>query len=495
MKDKLYFRADGNHQIGHGHLMRLVAMAEMLQGEYEIIFLIQASGKALQPTVSQVADAIHFLPDSVDFVNEAALLAENFLASGEILVLDGYHFSTDYQQILKRNGVIIVYVDDLHHFLIPADVVINHAQGVNPSTYQIASYSRLYIGAAFALLREVFLEKSMWMKVKSHRQGILICFGGADTLNLTGTILKACMALQQLPIHVIIGASYQYQEELFQLVGQSGHVHIHRQLPSAEIAQMIADVQLAICPASTISYEVCAIGCGLVTGFYVDNQRDIAQFLERENLAINAGNLASLTTEELLPIIASAFHGDIINKHIQKQRDFFDGGQKERIRTIFSNLVKLKNLAVRKATKDDLLLCFSWANDPVIRKQAIDQSTISLQEHTHWFIRKIQATKSYFYILFQHEEPVGQVRFDEEGNYYLVSYAVDQAFRGRGFGGVMLQKAIQQLASEENLAIPLCAWVKMTNEPSMKIFRNLNFREETVKEKDGIFYQVFSKNK
>src|SRR5690606_17816645 len=112
-------------------------------------------------------------------------LAETFTGQ-EIIVLDGYQFSTEYQQLLKQKGNILVCLDDLHDRRFVADAIINIAGGVKPDRYQAAAFTRFYIGPEYALLRKPFRETQKTKGKKPEKvQRILVCFGGADPENYT----------------------------------------------------------------------------------------------------------------------------------------------------------------------------------------------------------------------------------------------------------------------------------------------------------------------
>ena len=97
-KTRIIFRADGNSQIGLGHVVRSLALAQILRQDYECVFAIQAPSPELQEQIRQICDGIIVLPactpDEERFVHEL----EAYIAEDVIVVLDGYNFTTAYQQ-------------------------------------------------------------------------------------------------------------------------------------------------------------------------------------------------------------------------------------------------------------------------------------------------------------------------------------------------------------------------------------------------------------
>lgn len=80
-----------------------------------------------------------------------------YLTGKEIVVLDNYFFTTDYQRAIKGKGCKLVCVDDMHDKHYVADVVINHAL-TDTSLFEVEPYTKLAIGNNWALLRKPFLK-------------------------------------------------------------------------------------------------------------------------------------------------------------------------------------------------------------------------------------------------------------------------------------------------------------------------------------------------
>ena len=73
-----------------------------------------------------------------------------------MVVIDGYQFDTEYQQKVKKSGASLVCLDDLHNQHFVADIIINHAPGVDPGKYSAEPYTQYLLGPSYALLRPAF---------------------------------------------------------------------------------------------------------------------------------------------------------------------------------------------------------------------------------------------------------------------------------------------------------------------------------------------------
>ena len=133
-------------------------------------------------------------------------------------------------------------------------------------------------------------------------------------------------------------------------------------------------------------------------------------------------------------------------------------------------------LSFRKATQADMMLYFEWANDADVRKQSYHTSTISLEDHKEWFLKKLNDNDCLM-LLFENEAkvPVGQVRFQKENEkVYVIGISLGKEFRGKGLAGPILL-----MASEYFLTvfpeITIYAYIKITNKESVRSFAKAGF--------------------
>ena len=149
---------------------------------------------------------------------------------------------------------------------------------------------------------------------------------------------------------------------------------------------------------------------------------------------------------------------------------------------------------LRRATIHDAKLLFEWANDDEVRATAIVKKKIEWDEHIAWLTNKLQSDLSHIYILTDDEnENVGVIRFDKDGDTFVISYSVDKRHRGKGVGSLILQMGIEKISENE----PQCkfeASVQADNIASNRIFEKLGFKlEKTEVIKEHIF-NTYSKD-
>ena len=157
MKRNIIIRADGGSSIGMGHVVRSLALAEMLKSEFDIYFAIQNPSDYVLNTIQKTTSNLISLPSTNNFIEDLNNFL-NHLKGDEIVVLDGYNFESEYQNGIKEKGCKLVVIDDLHSWHQVADFVINHADGASQMDYSAESYTEFYLGLNYILLRKEFLH-------------------------------------------------------------------------------------------------------------------------------------------------------------------------------------------------------------------------------------------------------------------------------------------------------------------------------------------------
>lgn len=139
-----------------------------------------------------------------------------------------------------------------------------------------------------------------------------------------------------------------------------------------------------------------------------------------------------------------------------------------------------ESTAIRLAKLEDLTLYFKWVNEPSVRKNSIDTGQISLVLHEKWFLNKLNSDNSILLVLELNEVPIGQLRFDIEDEIVLIDYSIDQEFRLRGFGNLLIQRGIDyfmKISKNDEKDFVFRGIVKRINTASIKVFIKNGFLE------------------
>lgn len=340
MRKKIVLRADGNETMGLGHVYRLLALHDMLQANFDFVFAIQqTSASVIENITHRIGNVLGLkttLPGDYSFYQE---LTEH-LQGDEIIVLDGYHFTTEYQTTLKRMGCKVVCVDDIHAFPFYCDAVINHGSVEAAKHYQVEAFTKLLCGWNYLLLRKQFIDATTKAKNSKQFNRAFICFGGADPQNNTMKVTEACCLSECFEsITIVTGAAFVYQRQLGEFIKRfPGLVKWERNVSAERIVSLFDECFISVCPASSIALEACAVNTGLITGTTVDNQMEIHNELVRLKCAFSVGDFNNTTVEELVKFIKTVARPESVENIIRNQSAAIDGHSPERIRRLFFEL-------------------------------------------------------------------------------------------------------------------------------------------------------------
>jgi UDP-2,4-diacetamido-2,4,6-trideoxy-beta-L-altropyranose hydrolase len=327
---EIFIRADGSNQIGLGHLVRCMALAEMLKFDYDITFVCkQIPGKSAD-VIKELNFKLLIIDEEESFVSQ--------LKSKQIVVLDHYELGSSYQNIIKQKGCELVCIDDLHQEHFYADAIINHAPGVKSNQYDAEAYTQFYLGLDYVLLRSEFREQANRNRKIERINNVLICFGGADTYNITYTILKTVVRSGMFKrINVIVGNSYNYISVLTRFCANHKNIQCFYDLTAGQMVEVMHESELAIVPASSIAIECHAAKQVLLTGITDENQNDIHNGLVKFNTVKTIGDFRNLDPEILFSQLK-------IIKEQTNEFSFSDvGDAANSIKNIFNSLSYDKN--------------------------------------------------------------------------------------------------------------------------------------------------------
>lgn len=278
---KIFFRADAGPQIGYGHFIRTLALADMLKEDFDCVFV----------TVNPTAYQINEMSKVCRFIS---LQAENhfdsflsLLQGEEIVVLDNYFYTTNYQRKIKEKGCKLVCIDDMHDKHYVADVVIN--QGVSdPALFNMEPYTQLCLGLEWALLRKPFLKAAALASQRACSdkiETITVSFGGSDYYGLTEKVIRILLQIDSVKrINAIVGDCFDSENKF-----ANEKVALYKQIPAEKIAELFLNCDLAVLSASTICLEALACGTRVAAGWYVDNQKDFYDYLLQNNYIYGLG--------------------------------------------------------------------------------------------------------------------------------------------------------------------------------------------------------------
>jgi UDP-2,4-diacetamido-2,4,6-trideoxy-beta-L-altropyranose hydrolase len=484
MMPSVIIRCDGGTHIGMGHVVRCLALANMLREYFEVSFVLQETEGSVYEWITQQGFHYTTLSRTNDYESDCTHLIEalnNKDANTHVVVLDGYHFTTTYQQRLHQHGCKVVVIDDLNSWHHTADAIINHAPDVSPTSYDCEEHTRLLLGLDYALLRPEILNASSTALVVNQAERFLISMGAADESNRTEFFARLLVThFPKARVQLLMSSLNPHYDAITALTEIHPQLTICLNLNTRELTDALMHTDVVICPASTISIEACAMGCSLITGYTAPNQLGILNGLTHHGAAISLGAFQSLTEAEALDCIRN-FTEDITarTEQLKHQRTLIDGKSGRRLALSFLEIAYA--CTVREATTDDAQLYFEWANDPAVRANSYQTADIGWDDHVRWFEAASVSPNTRMWIYSIDRTPAAQMRLKLENEKAIINYSVSASYRGRGLSKLLLQHAALKVSLEKVHVKCLEGWVKKSNLASYRAFERSGYRivEET----------------
>ncbi len=474
----LLIRTDANLYIGTGHLMRCMAIAQAWQNnDGQVIFAIATPATPIETRLaSEGMDVVRLSvePGSAEDARQTASLAQKMGATW--VVVDGYHFGSEYQQIIKDSELSLLFIDDYGHARdYWADFVLNQNIYAHESLYPNRSPdTQLLLGTRYTLLRREFLRWQGWRReIPEVARKVLVTLGGSDPDNVTLKVIQALqlVEIEKLEVVVVVGGSNPHFEQL-QAAVEELRFPISLKRNVMNMPELMARADLAIAAGGSTAWELAFMGLPSILLVLADNQRAIAQKLGRMGVAIDLGWHRDVGMEEIAETIARSLEsGNRRREMAASSQKLVDGEGSARV------LMRLegRSLRLRVLGEADCQLLWEWANDPEVRALSFSSEPIPQWQHVQWFKTKLSDPNCLIYLAIDRDDiPIGQIRYEIENNEAVVSVSIDRQFRNRGYGSTLIQLASQQAFHIANLA-RIHAYIKPVNQASIRAFVKANF--------------------
>jgi UDP-2,4-diacetamido-2,4,6-trideoxy-beta-L-altropyranose hydrolase len=291
---QIVFRVDSSLVMGSGHLMRCLTLADELQKKScQITFICRNLKGNLIKSINHL---VLTLPRNNSFQSDDFYL--NWLGATQeqdaeqtikaisenidLLIVDSYALDEKWHQKLRCHAKTIMLIDDLMNRQFDCDVLLNQNLGIHKKDYRnkVLKGCELLLGCDYALLRPEFskLREKALVKRKGTQEikNILISMGGSDIKNITYNILKNIS--NSYNIVVVLGRESPYNK---MLENYAKNKKITIIIDANNMAELMLSADLAIGAGGSTSWERCCLGLPTLLYVTANNQRTIAENLEK----------------------------------------------------------------------------------------------------------------------------------------------------------------------------------------------------------------------
>lgn len=304
------FRVDSSVNIGTGHVMRCLTLAQQLrQFGCAVSFISTALEGNIIPIIEQSGFNTHVLPSPSSPLQEKGWEEDSKmtiswiteLGKVNLLVVDQYLLDEKWEQALFPFVGEILVIDDLAnrphycHYLLDQNYKWDVA---TPYMSLIPSECKMLLGPDYVLLRDEFIDLAPYVTIRPGRLSrLLVFFGGSDPTNETVKTLQAISCCDNnWHVDVIVGASNPNIEEIKRLCERFGYC-LHIQV--SNIATFMLKADFAVGAGGSTTWERCFMALPSLTIVVADNQREITEAVASYGATVLLGESASVKSEDI----------------------------------------------------------------------------------------------------------------------------------------------------------------------------------------------------
>lgn len=499
----MVFRADASEDIGTGHVMRCLTLANALKKKgAECLFICRDHVGSMRDRIERERFEAIFLPTIT--TNDEHSVTQGLPAHAawlgcdweldayqtieclsdkkpDWLVADHYALGRDWEMAVREHVKKIMVIDDLADREHDCDLLLDQNLGRNAGDHAklVPDHCKILAGPKYAILRPEFAalrEYSLERRKNPQIKQILISMGGIDQDNATGRVLAAlqdCTLPRNCRIVVVMGRNAPWLKSV-QKTAEDLPWTNEVLVDINDMAQRMADSDLAIGAAGVTSWERCCLGLPTLLVTVAENQFDRAEALARSGCVKFLGSVSEIEAN-LVDATASVVEANSLISAISRSSAITDGlGTGRVIEEVLSSIES--GFVIRRARREDEMLLLDWVNDKLSRMNSFNVDTISLATHRSWFESRLNSPESCcIYIVECQRSAIGQARFEvNDKGAWEIDYAVAPEYRGQGLAKKLLRSAIE-IFHQEHRGVTIIGKVKRDNEPSCRVFEALNF--------------------
>ncbi len=291
----LIIRTDASREIGTGHFMRCLSLAQAWQDKGRRAIFITASEIPGLKGILESEQLVIVRPESPAGSESDALETAELTVRqrAKWVVVDGYQFPAEYHLALKERGLRLLQIDDVggaNHYY--ADIVLNQNLYAHEQLYTTREpNTKLLLGLRYVLLRREFIK---WRRLDRHipdkaRRLLVTLGGGGDEKEALLRVITSLRQIDNIETRILLGGynDSNVEEVKAALRDVKGEVQVERKIASMPDAMAWAD--LVISGAGSTCWELAFMGTPALVLILAENQRRVAESLESYGVVENLG--------------------------------------------------------------------------------------------------------------------------------------------------------------------------------------------------------------
>lgn len=471
---RVLLHCDARDEVGMGHLMRTLAIAQMARRRG---WAVSAVGEVGAMGIALADRLVPGMPFRSAGGEELARELRTAAADGTAVI----HLDT-YADVPAPvgGGALVSTMQDGAYGAREADLAIDANLGSERFFHRPERSVHQLAGIDAAVIREQVLGQRGVTRTRGDRPRVLVVLGGTDAAGLTARVVAAFDRVTT-PLHLtVVDARGRADVQ----VAARASPHAVRVIGFADDLPAVASAHdLAVTAAGTTVWDFASIGIPMALLCVADNQRRGYREVVEHGLAAALGepphdDLAARVAD-LSGLLSSP---RMLHEERRRLMQVVDGLGTWRIVASWEQLVDRAPqrsvppaaFDVRDAGAADAQILFDWRNDETTRGNSRTHGPLRWEDHRSWLDRVLADEDRQLLIIEQDESPVATVRWDRRaGTDWEVSLTVAPEQRGRGLAAGVLA------AGEEALRVErphrLLAGIHVDNRASIRLFERAGY--------------------
>ena len=301
-------RVDSSLEIGTGHVMRCLSIAEGLQENgVNVEFICREFRGNLIEKIQSRGFKVFVLNACRKNIHDDKISHAHWLGASQLddarecieilkyiqpewLIVDHYGIGGDWHRKLNIHCDKLMVIDDLADRDYQCDLLLDQTFGRKEEDYKtlVPDSCELLLGSQFAILRPEFLkwrQYSLERRSKPEFKKLLINMGGVDSENVTEEIiseLTKCHLPSEIEIIIVMGESSPHLERVKARINDLPY-KVEIKVNVDNMAEIMAKSDIAIGASGASTWERCFLGLPSIQIVVADNQTDIAKLLANKN--------------------------------------------------------------------------------------------------------------------------------------------------------------------------------------------------------------------
>lgn len=495
---RIIFRTDASLQIGSGHVMRCLTLADELRQRGvgitfvcrehpgNLISMIEGKG---YPVVRLAQSADEFTEAADDVAHSAWLgvtwqqdVAETIKAMKKELpgwlIVDHYALDRRWEEALRPHVGRIMVIDDLADRAHDCDLLLD--QNLYQAMEQryddmVAESCHKLLGPKYALLRPEFVAARKNLRQRDGQvKRVLVFFGGVDPTNETEKTVQALAGIsdRRFEVDVVVGSGNCNKKLIRNIC--AGHDGFHYHCQVSNMAALMAAADLAIGAGGVTTWERCSVGLPSLVTAVADNQQELSATGAGLGLFFYLGKAETVSSKKILDVFnVLASSPETLQSYSTHSFAAVDAKGAQRL----AALLCPPEIHIRRAVMDDCDSVYKWRNAEETRRHIFDDKPIPLDAHRSWFCSTLNNPTRALLIGEINNKPVGVLRYDFTANEALISVYLVPGGQGQGVGSQLIRCGSQWIRDNYPNIRTINAEIFKDNVASLRAFESAGYKE------------------